>query len=137
MILVMPSDAGAVSRWFDEYLDTYAACARGDRGMAALLRHYSVPMIVSSDAGVISLMTDDEATAVMQSQLDSLRASGYQRTEVLHSEVSLLNSTCALYRATLSRRNVDGGEIDCPTITYLIVDDLAGLRIAVLAAHGQ
>jgi hypothetical protein len=94
-------------------------------------------MIVTSDEGVVTLMTDDEAAAVMQSQVDGLRALGYHRTEVLHSEVSVLNSTSALYRGTMSRRNGDGDEIGCPTITYLVTEDAAGLRIAVLASHGQ
>jgi hypothetical protein len=133
----MPLDAAAVNRWFDEYFDTYAACARGERDMAALLSQYGVPMVLSTDEGVVTLMTDDEAAAVMQSQVDGLRAQGYRHTEVLHSEVTVLNSTSALYRASLSRRNVDGGEFDRPTITYLVTDDVAGLRIVLLAVHGQ
>jgi len=137
MIEVMPVDPDVVRRWFDEYLDTFAACARGDRDMAALLSYYGVPMILTSDDGVITLMTDDEAAAVMQSMADGLRASGYHHTEMLHSEVSVLNSTSAMYRGTMSRRTVDGTEIGCPTITYLVTDDVAGLRIALLAMHGQ
>jgi hypothetical protein len=133
----MPVDADAVSRWFDDYFDTFAACARGDREMSALLACYSVPLIVTSDDGVIALMTDDEAAAVMQSQVDGLRAMGYHHTAVLHSEVTVLNSTSALYRSTLSRRNSDDAEIGCPAITYLATEDVAGLRIALLAAQGQ
>jgi hypothetical protein len=133
----MSLDAGAVSRWFDEYFDTFSTCNRGDRDMAALLSLYGVPLIVTTDDGVIALMTDDEAAAVLQSQADGLRALGYPHTEVLHSEVTVMNSTSALYRASLSRRDHNGREIGCPTITYLVTDDLAGLRIAVLAAQGQ
>lgn len=133
----MPVDADAVGRWFDEYLDTFAACARGDREMAALLAHYGVPLIVTSDDGVTALMTDDEAAAVMQSQVDGLRALGYHHTEVLHSEVTVLNSTSALFRGTMSRRNSDDTEIGCPSITYLVTEDVAGLRIALLAVGGQ
>ena len=59
--------------------------------MAALLGHFGVPMIVTSDEGVITLMTDGEAAAVMQSQVDSLRALGFDHSEVLHSEVIVLN----------------------------------------------
>ena len=132
----MPVDAGVVSRWFDDYLETYAACMRGDRDVSALLGCYGVPMILTSDEGVIVLMTDDEAAALMQSQADALRALSYHHTVVLHSEVSVLNSTSALYRASLSRRDTDGAEVGCPTITYLVTDDAGGLRIAVLAAHG-
>jgi hypothetical protein len=133
----MPVDAGAVNRWFDDYLDTYAACARGDREMAALLAHYGVPLILTTDDGVTTLMTDDEAAAVMQSQVDGLRAMGYHHTELLHSEVSVLNSTSALFRGTMSRRNSDDAEIGRPSITYLVTEDVASLRIAVLAAQGQ
>jgi hypothetical protein len=133
----MSLDAATVSRWIDEYLEAFAACTRGDRDMSVLLSRYGVPLIITTDDGVITLMTDDEAAAVMQSLVDGLRANGYDHTDVLHSEVSVLNSVSALYRGTLSRRNRDGGEIDCPTITYLLADDVAGLRIVLLATHGQ
>jgi hypothetical protein len=133
----MPVDAAAVDRWFDDYMDTYAACMRGDRELSALLGCYGVPMILTSDEGVILLMTDDEAAALMQSQADALRAQGYHHTVVLHSDVTVVNSASALYRASLSRRDADGAEVGCPTITYLVTEDAAGLRIAVLAAHGQ
>jgi hypothetical protein len=133
----MPLDADSVGRWIAGYLDNFAACARGDGDMASLLGHFGVPMIVTTDEGVVTLMTDDEAAAVMQSQVDGLRALRFDHSEVLHSAITVLNATSALYRAALSRRNVDGGEIDCPDITYLITDDVGGPRIVVLAAHGR
>jgi uncharacterized NTF2-like protein DUF6841 len=133
----MPLDAAAVSRWIDGYFGAFAACARGEGDMALLLGHFGVPMVVTSDEGVVTLMTDDEAAAVMQSQVDGLRALGYDHTNVLQSEVTVLNAASALYRASLSRRRADGGEIDCPTITYLVTDDAAGPRIVLLAAHAQ
>lgn len=133
----MPLHADAVSRWIDGYLHTFAACVRGEADMASLLGHFGVPMIVSSEEGIVTLMTDEEAAAVMQSQVDGLKALGFDHSDVLHSEATVLNGYSALYRATLSRRNRDGGEIDCPTITYLITDDVAGPRIVLLAVHGQ
>ena len=133
----MPLDAAAVSSWIGGYLGHIAACARGDRDMSALLSRYGVPLILTTDDGVTTLMTDDEAAAVMQSLVDGLRANGYHHTDVLHSEVSVLNAVSALYRATLSSRNVDGGEIGCPSITYLVTDDVAGLRIVLLATQEQ
>jgi hypothetical protein len=133
----MSVDADAVNRWFDQYLDVFAACARGDREISSLLGYYGVPLILTTDDGVTALMTDDEAAAVMQSQIDGLRAMGYHHTVVLHSQVIVLNSTSALYRGTMSRRNADESEIGCPAITYLVTDDVAGLRIAVLAVQGQ
>ena len=133
----MPLDTAAVSRFIEGYFGAFAACARGEGDMALLLGHFGVPMVVTSDEGVVTLMTDDEAAAVMQSQVDGLRAFGYDHTQVLQSEVTVLNGASALYRATLSRRRADRGEIDCPTVTYLVIDDVAGPRIALLAAHGQ
>ena len=133
----MPLDAATVSSWIGGYLGAFAVCARGEGDMAALLGHFGVPMIVTSDEGVVTLMTDDEAAAVMQSQVDGLRALGFDHTDVLHSEVTVLNAASALYRGMMSRRNVDGGEIGCPTITYLVTDDVAGLRIVLLATQEQ
>jgi hypothetical protein len=133
----MPVDTDAVNRWFGEYFETFEACARGDRDMSELLSHYGVPLIFTSDAGVTTLMTDDEAAAVIQSVVDGLRANDYHHTDVMHPEVSVLNSVSALYRGALSRRTADGQEFDCPTVTFLVTDDVAGLRIVLLAIRGQ
>jgi hypothetical protein len=133
----MPVDTDAVNRWFDEYFATFEACVRGERDMSELLSHYGVPLILTSDDGVTTLMTDDEAAAVMQSMVGGLRANGYHHSDVLQSEVSVLNSVSALYRGTLSRRNRDGEEFDCPTVTFLVTDDVAGLRIVLLAIQRQ
>jgi hypothetical protein len=121
--------------WFDRYLDTFAACARGDREITALLGFYGVPMVITSDEGVIALTTGEDVAAVMQGQLDGLRAAGYRDSEVLHAEVTPLNSTSALYRGTFSRRHRDGGEIACVTVTYVLTNGPAGIQISVLAAH--
>jgi hypothetical protein len=133
----MPVDTDVVNSWFEEYFDTFEACARGDRDMSELLSHYGVPMVLTSDDGVTTLMTDDEAAAVMQSMVGGLRANGYHHTDVLQSEVSVLNSVSALYRGTLSRRKANGDEFDCPTVTFLVTDDVAGLRIVLLAIQRQ
>jgi len=105
--------------------------------MSELLSNYGLPLIFTSDAGVTTLMTDDEAAAVIQSLVDGLRANGYHHTDVLHPEVTVLNSVSALYRATLSRRRADGEEFDCPTVTFLVTDDVAGLRVVLLAVKAQ
>jgi hypothetical protein len=50
----MPLDAAAVSSWIGGYLGAFAVCARGEGDMAALLGHFGVPMIVTSDEGVVT-----------------------------------------------------------------------------------
>jgi hypothetical protein len=131
----MPLGDDLIRQWFDTYLDTFSACVRGEVEMAKLLRCYGIPLIITTDDGLTKLMTDDEATAVMQGLVDGLRANGYHHTEVLQSEILVLNSFSSLYRGTMSRRTADGAEIDCPTIAYLIVGDVGGPRIAVLASQ--
>lgn len=132
----MSMDVKAVSRFLDEYLEAFAACVRGEHDMATLLACYGVPLIITSDDGVIALSTDSEVATVVQGQVDGLRALRYRGARVLASEVIDLNATSALYRASLSRYDDKGDEIDCPTITYAVIEDDSGPRIAMLAAHG-
>ncbi len=133
----MSVDTDGLSKWFEEYLDTFAACARGDREIASLLAFYGVPFIVTSDEGVVALTSEDQVAAVMQGQLDGLRANGYHHSDVLHSEVTVLNSASGLYRGTFARRDHDGGVIANVTVTYVATDGPDGLRISLLAAHGD
>jgi len=93
-------------------------------------------MILTTDDGVVGLTSDDQIASVIQGQLDGLRATGYHHSEVLNSTVTVLNSTSALYRGTLSRRNGHGAELACLTVTYLVTDGPVGLQISLLAAHG-
>jgi hypothetical protein len=128
-------DSSDVSRWFGEYLDVFAACGRGEKDTSALLGYYGVPLLVTTDVGSFALTSDDQVVATLQQQVDGMRAEAYDRTEILSSEVTVLNSTSALYRGTFSRQRGGGGEISRLTATYLVTDSAAGRRISVLAAH--
>jgi hypothetical protein len=127
-----PSD---VSRWFGEYLDAFAACGRGERDVASLLAYYGVPLLLTTDDGFFALTGDEQVVAVARQQVESMRAAGYDRSEILDSEVTVLNSASALYRGSFSRRRSDGTEIGRLTVTYLVTDGPSGRRISVLAAH--
>jgi hypothetical protein len=128
-------DGGDVSRWFGEYLDAFAASGRGERDTASLLAYYGVPLLLTTDQGFFVLTSDDQVVAAVQQQVDGMRAAGYQRSEILASEVTVLNSTSALYRGTFSRRRSDGSEISRLTASYLVTNGVAGRRISVLAVH--
>ena len=128
-------DNSKVSRWFSEYLDAFAACGRGERDTASLLAYYGVPLLLTTDDGSFSLTSEDQVVAAVGQQIDGMRAAGYDRSEVLSSEVTVLNSRSALYRGAFSRRRADGGEINRVAVTYLVTDGPAGRRIAVLAVH--
>jgi hypothetical protein len=128
-------DNSDVSRWFGEYLDAFAACGRGESDTASLLAYYGVPLLLTTDDGFFALTSDDQVVAVAQQQVDGMRAAGYGRSEVLDSQVTVLNSTSALYRGTFSRQRSDGGEISRLTATYLVTDGSIGRRISALAVH--
>jgi hypothetical protein len=130
-------EVGAVRTWFDGYLDAFAACVRHEVAIADLLGYYGVPLTITTDDGVVALTTDDELAAVMQGQVDALHAQGYHHTAVVDFAVSVLNSSSALCRTTLSRLDAAGAEIGCPTVTYLLTEGPSGLWISVIASHGE
>ena len=128
-------DSEDVRRWFGEYLDAFAACGRGENDTGSLLEYYGVPLLLTTDNGFFALTSDDQVVAALQPQVDGMRAAAYDRSEILQSEVTVLNFTSALYRGTFSRQRSDGREISRLTATYLVTDGAAGRRISVLAVH--
>jgi hypothetical protein len=132
----MPIDGFGLRVWFDQYFDVLAACVRGEREIADVLRFYGVPVILTSQHGVSTASTDDEAAAIMLGEIDALRAARYHRTRVQSADVNLINAASALYTATYSHRDRAGDEIDQAAITYLVTETSAGLKISVRAVHG-
>jgi len=128
-------DSSDVNGWFGEYLDAFAACGRGEKDTASLLVYYGVPLLVATDGGYFALTSDEQVVAVVQQQVDGMRTAAYDHSEVLDSEVSVLNSTSALYRGTFSRQRSEGAEISRLTATYLVTDGSIGRRISALLVH--
>jgi hypothetical protein len=124
-----------VSQWFGEYLNAFAACGRGESDTTSLLAYYGVLLLLTTDDRFFALTSGDQVVAAGQQQVDGMRAAGYARSEILGSEVTVLNSTSALYRGTFSRQRSDGGEISRLTATYLVTDGPMGRRISALAVH--
>lgn len=130
-------DAGDVRHWFDEYLAAFEACGRGESEAPSLLAYYGVPLLITSDAGSFTMTSDDQVVAFVRRHIDGLRAAAYGRSETLEANVTLLNRTSALYRATFCRRRHDGDEIGRLTATYLVTDGERGRRISVLSVHSS
>ena len=128
-------DTSVLRRWFDEYLDAFAACGRGERAPASLLAYYGVPLLFTTDVELGALTSDDQIVATIRQQIDQMRAADFGRSEVLSSEATILNRTSALYRAAFSRQRRDGGEIGRLTVTYLVTEGSAGHRISALLVH--
>lgn len=124
-----------MSQWFGGYLDAFAACGRGEQAVSGLLAYYGVPLLLTTDAGFFALTSAEQIVAAVQPQIDRMRAAGYARSQVLSSDVTVVNGTSAFYRATFAYQQGDGAEITRVTVTYLVTDSAAGRRISVLAVH--
>lgn len=122
-------------RWFEEYLEAFAACGRGERETESLLPYYGVPLLVSTDHGFVALTTEEQVLAAVGQQIDQMRSARYARTEVLTSEVTVLNAASALYRWTVSRQGHESNEITRQTFTDLLSGGASGRRISVIAVH--
>lgn len=110
-------------------------CGRDERETPSLLAYYGVPLLLTTDDGSFALTSEGQVVAAEGPQIDGTRAAGFGSNEVLDSEVTVLNATSALNRATIAPRRRDGGEISRLTVTYLVTDGPAGRRITVLAVH--
>lgn len=128
-------DDNDVTRWFGEYLDAFAACGRGEKDATSLLAYYGVPLLLATDDAFVALTTEDQVIAAAQRQIDGMLAADYDHSDVLSSEVTVVNATSALYRGAFSRQRADGTEISQLTVTYLVTDSSVGRRISALALH--
>jgi NTF2-like protein (DUF6841) len=124
-----------VRRWFGDYLDAFAACGRGEGSATSLLAYYGVPLLLATDDGFVALTNEDQVVAAANQQIDGMRAANYDHSDVLHSDVTLLNATSAIYRGEFSRVRGDGAEISRLTVSYLVTDGPVGHRISALAVH--
>lgn len=125
-----------VERWFAAYLADFVALGRGDIGdVRRILDHYGVPMIVSTDAGTRFLADEEQVLAVARQQVEGMRAEGYDRSDELAAETTVLNRSCAIHRGRIARLRADGSEISRVEISYLITDGPAGRRISALVVH--
>jgi uncharacterized NTF2-like protein DUF6841 len=129
-------DEQDVRGWSEHYLADFAALGRGDRDdVRQLLAHYAVPLLVSTDAGTTVLTDEAQVLAFAEQQLTGLRSTGYDRSEELSAETTVLNRSCAMHRGDFARLRADGSEITRLEVTYLVADTGAGLRISALVVH--
>lgn len=125
-----------VRGWFAGYLADFVGLGRGDiDDVRKILDHYGVPFLLSTDAGSVVLVDEDQVLAAAQRQVDGMRGEGYDRSDVLVDGTTILNESCATHRARFARRRADGSEIAQLEATYLITEGAAGRRIAAIIVH--
>ena len=126
-------DVDEVGAWFERYLRAYAACCRGDSGdTRQLLEFFGVPLLLTTDATAVALTGEDEVVGAVGQQIERLRAAGYDRTETLDSETTMLNASTALHRAHFAWLRADDSEIARMGLAYLITHGVSGRRISAL-----
>ena len=124
------ADAGA---WLDDYLSAFAALGRGELDdPRLLLDYYAVPLLLTTDDAALALTTEDDVVDAVRRQIAGLRDAGYDRSQTIRSELSVLNARAALYAAEFSWRRADGSEIGRLAATYLITVGTRGRRISAL-----
>jgi hypothetical protein len=134
----MAVDPAYTPDWFEAYLDTFAACGRGESDdLRPLLHYYGVPLLLTSDEAAVAFTTQEEVLSAVRRQIDAMRAAGYRRSETLSSNVVALNATSALHTAEFSRQRADGSQIGGLRATYLITVGPNGCRISALAVHAR
>ena len=125
-----------VLSWFERYLVDFVALGRGDaHDVRLLLNHYDVPLLLGTDAGATILATEQEVLAVCRQQVHGMRAAGYDCSERIVGETTVLNRSCATHRARFARRRADGSHIAEIEATYLITDQSTGRRISAILLH--
>jgi uncharacterized NTF2-like protein DUF6841 len=129
-------DESQIDRWYGAYFAEYVALGRGDvTDVRRVLSYYAVPFLVSTDDSSQVLADESQIVTMAQRQFDGMRASGFDRSDELTAETTVLNPTCALRRSRISRLRADGTEIARFDATYLITDSVVGRRISALVVH--
>ena len=128
-------DQHEVSSWFEQYVSDFAEAGRGERPPAEVVGHYSAPLLLTTDEVVVRVATREDLGTWLQTQVDGMVAAGYDRTETLSTEVTVLNGSTAILRGSFSRLRADGEQISALTVTYLIARDPDDLRIAAMVVH--
>jgi NTF2-like protein (DUF6841) len=57
------------------------------------MAYYGVPLLLTTDGRFFALTSDEQIIAAVQQQIHGMRAAGYARSEILRSDVIILNST--------------------------------------------
>jgi uncharacterized NTF2-like protein DUF6841 len=96
-----------------------------------------VPLLLTTDDAALALTTEDDVVDAVRRQIAGLRDAGYDRSETITSELSVLNASTALYAAEFSRRRADGSEIGRLAATYLITVGTRGRRISALIVRAR
>jgi len=114
-------------------VDYYAAFSTLD--VQAFVRFFNEPAILVAPQGVIAAATHDVLANVVQGLVDSLRAKGFGRSELVVRRVERLSDTATVVTGTAVRYKASGEELERVGVTYVMHSAENHWRIAVLITH--
>jgi hypothetical protein len=90
-------DVNDTRDWLEDYVRVFEACGRGaSDDISRLMDYYGVPLLLTTEATAVALMTDQDVLAAVHDQISGMRAAGYHRSETLRLETTSINGTTAL-----------------------------------------
>lgn len=130
-------DESSCSAWFEGYLEAFAAAGRGEREAASVIDRYAIPLALANADQFVSLTSPEQVLAVVEGQIDGMRAEDYERTDVLSLDLRVLSRKAAVVEASFVRLRCDRSEIARHTATYLLAEPGDSIQIAALCLHAS
>ena len=114
-------------------VDYYAAFNSLDP--QAALPFFHEPTLLIGPQGVLAAPTHDILTPFLATAIDSLRARGFGRSELIVRRAEPLSASTTLVAGVALRYKVDGQELERVGVTYVLQSTDNRWRIAVLIVH--
>lgn len=121
--------------------DSILAVLRGveaafsDADLPRYLSFFHSSYLIMAPAGVIVPSSEDEALALLRSQIENLRARGYSRSELDRTTVKVLSATTALAAVEWIRHKADEEELERLGATYAFFKGEHGWKIVMVTVH--
>jgi len=114
-------------------LDYYAAFNTLDA--QAVLPYFHEPALLIGPQGVFAAPTHDVLRPIVAPVIDSLRARGFGRSELVVGRAEPLSASTHLVSGVAVRYKVDGQELERVGVTYVLQSSDHRWRMAVLIVH--
>jgi hypothetical protein len=116
---------------WDEYVRAFSA----QRADLIADRVYLTPSFALNANNVVVSMTAAEVKARFESQMDTLKAQNYQRSETKIANVCVLNDVAAILSGQFIRYRKDGSVLSELAGTYVFAKTPQGWRIVAQISH--
>lgn len=120
-------DEAAVTGMLADYYSAF-----GTLDIGAITPYFHQPALIMAPPGVVTVPTSEALVAFLTPTIETLRASGYARSEFTSIQVKQLSATAASASGVAVRYKSDGQELSRVGITYLLHKTETDWKIAVM-----